>query len=128
MDGGLAQKTINDYGRILEETSSITNSVPESLLPYDKEIIKLAIKASIEQLSPKDIVTRNSLEVGYILLANFVPNYEAQITAKYQEAIVSGNTNHPNWKHGEPALKIMDKISEDMNVLSKEIRSYVVQK
>ena len=125
MDGSQAQQIINEYGRVLEETASTINGVPEKLLPFKKDIIKQAIQWSIPQLSPTDDKMRNLLEVGYMSLANFVPNHEAQITAKFQEAIESRDANHPNWKYSESAMKINDKITFNTNILLKEIRSYI---
>ena len=124
MDVRTAEKIINDFGKVLEETSHMTYGASESLLPYKKELIKQALILSLHRLPPDDEQTRNSWEIGYISLANFIPDRDAEITAKFQAAIESGNINNPNWKYGDAAMKITNKITDETNALLKEVKSY----
>ncbi len=123
MDKRTAEKIINAFGKVLEETSNVGFGIPESLLPYKKDVIKQAIILSLQSLSSDDEDTRNLLEVGYTSLANFIPDKDAEITSKAQAAILSRDLNHPNWKYNEQADKLFHNIFDEKETLLKEVRS-----
>jgi len=119
-----AEKIINDFGTVLEKVSNMTFGAPESLLPYEKELIKKAIKLNLDLLDADDQETRNLLEVGYMHLASFIPDEEAEIASKGQIALISKDLNHKNLKYTDQAIKISEKISEEQKTLLQEIKSY----
>jgi len=82
LDPITAEMIINEFGKVLEQTSYMVYGAPESLLPYDKEVIKEAIKLNLNLLEPDDQETRNLLERGYMQMANFIPDEEAEIAVK----------------------------------------------
>ncbi len=47
-----AEQIVNEYGAVLEATSSMLYGVPETLLPFDKDIIKQAIRSVLAFLEP----------------------------------------------------------------------------
>ena len=80
MDLETAIEIVKDYGRILEE-DPIKNiqGRPESVLPYDKDKIKEAIKVNLTFVGtavPKDERLFRTLQIGFIQLASFIPDAE----------------------------------------------------
>jgi len=89
MDPLTAEKIVNAYGKVLEQVSHMSFGAPESLLPYKKEIIKEAIKMSLDIIEPEDQEIGENLRVGYMELARFIPDEEAEITSKDQIFLMS---------------------------------------
>src|SRR5271165_4377607 len=99
-----AEHVVNKYGEVLERTSSILYGVPETLLPFDRDVIKHAISVILAFLksnpnaSGEDIAQYiEQLKTGYASLAEFVSVEDASIGAAANAALLSGNVNHPNW-------------------------------
>ena len=98
---------ISEYGEVLEQTSNMVSGVPESKLPYSKEVIKNSIlmwSASLQNKSFRELVKKeyseltdrilseefyDSLEVGYIELAKFIPDQEAEFCAELQQLLIN---------------------------------------
>ena len=96
----LASVIVSEYGAVLDETSKLTLGVSEKRLPYHKEEIQAAIElllnflnnkeswGKLKQKYPKiatEIITDhyyNALKVGYIELAKFVSDNEAEVCEK----------------------------------------------
>jgi hypothetical protein len=96
----LGTHIINEYGAVLEKTSTMVYGASESLLPYPKEEIRKTIdlllhfmknEISRDKFKSKypeeaDKIFTNeyysALKAGYIELAKFIPNDEAKLTAK----------------------------------------------
>lgn len=128
IDTETVEKIINEFGKVLEKISNMTFGAPESLLPYEKDLIKKAIKLNLDLLDTDDQETRNLLEVGYMHLANFIPDEEAEIASKGQAALMSKDLNHKDLGHTEQAIKISEKISGEQKALLNEIKNYASQK
>lgn len=139
MDPLTAEKIVNEYGRVLEQTSHLVFGTPESLLPYKKEIIKEAIKMTLDALEPEEQKIQEHLRVGYIELARFIPDEEAEIASKGQNLLTScslnaskeeileylkHNTTPENSKCIDLTIKISEKISIEQKTLLEEIRNY----
>jgi len=96
---------ISEYGEVLEETSYMAWGVPESKLPYPKEVIKKSILmwySALQNETFKDVINQDyseiaeyllsnkffeSLEGGYVELAKFIPDDEAKLCADYFQLI-----------------------------------------
>ncbi len=96
----LASVIVSEYGAVLDETSNLTFGVSEKRLPYHKEEIQAAIELLLKFLNNKEswaklkqnyptiateIITDhyyNALKVGYIELAKFVSDNEAEVCEK----------------------------------------------
>lgn len=139
MDPLTAEKIVNVYGKVLEQVSHMSFGAPESLLPYKKEIIKEAIKVTLDILEPEEQEIGENLRVGYMELARFIPDKEAEIASKGQNILMScspnaskeeileylkRNTTPENSKYIDLALKISEKISIEQKTLLEEIRNY----
>lgn len=92
----LASVIISEYGAVLDQTSNLTLGVSEKRLPYHKEEVEAAIELLLKFLNNKEswgklkqkypkiateIITDryyNALKVGYMELAKFVPDNEAE--------------------------------------------------
>lgn len=139
MDPLTAEKIVNAYGEVLAQVSHMSFGAPESLLPYKKEIIKEAIKVTLDILEPEEQGIGENLRVGYMELARFITDEEAEISSKGQTLLMSCSPNASkeeileyfkhtttpeNSKYIDSALKISDKISIEQKFLLKEIRDY----
>lgn len=70
--GGDAERIVNDYGGALLQVSGTGLLYDVALLPHSKEQIKQAILTMLAGTTDKDL--NEQLKVGYMWLANFVPN------------------------------------------------------
>jgi hypothetical protein len=76
-------KVVQDYGTALEDYSTYHYGISESLLPYPREQIEEALRlASSEATDPKVI---EQLAVGYLFLANFLPDPDGSIAMNLRE-------------------------------------------
>jgi hypothetical protein len=123
LDIRTAEKITSEFGKVLEQTSRMTYGAPESLLPQKKDLVKEAIRLSLQRLGPADEETRKSLAVEYVMVARFIPDQDAAITAKFQEALLAKDLNDLS-AYGEPAMKIIDRITEESKALINEMREY----
>lgn len=134
-----AEKIVNEYGKVLEQTSHLVFGAPESLLPYKKEIIKEAIKVTLDILEPEEQEIREHLRVGYMELARFIPDEEAEIASIGQNLLTSCSPNASKEeileylkhttipeasKYIDLAIEISKKISTEQKALLEEIRDY----
>ena len=76
---------VHKYGAVLEEGLLLVN--PISKLPNSKFEIKSAIKSVINDIEDEDMLEH--LKNGYIFLANFVPDYEADNAIEYWKEMQS---------------------------------------
>ena len=78
-------KIINEYGAVLTKKTPIV--YPISMLPNSKFEIKEAIKSVLKDTNDENMIEQ--LKVGYILLADFVPDHEANIAKSFWEEMQS---------------------------------------
>jgi hypothetical protein len=131
---------LGEYNNVLKGTAKRTFGVPESILPYGKKVIKNAIRVALLMTEDKDL--REHLRYGYISLANFIPDDEAQRTEEISQDFFSflemeEDRNkeflHARFKSGllgdyELAMKITTRIAEEQRRLREEIDEYLVGK
>jgi len=106
----VAEKIINDYCQVIQITDASLYGMPISLLQYSKSQIKQAIFTALAELHVDEIDLRETLIHSYLHLAQFIPDDQADITQRGQEAILSGDINHPDLEIGEQAIKIIKVI------------------
>ncbi len=71
------EKIIRAYGKVLEDLSKGKNKwflIPESKLPYPKEVIRVALEIGVE--ITKDKRLKEQLKISLIFLDDFVPDKE----------------------------------------------------
>lgn len=132
-----AERIVNEYGAILERTSSMgVYPAPETLLPFDKDIIKQAIRIVLAFLkkNPKTLgedITQDieNLKIGYASLADFIPVEDARIAATanaaLNAAVLSGDANHPGWGISDRGLEILSENLERAKALSEELAGFL---
>lgn len=127
-----AERIINEYGAVLERTSSMTYGVPETLLPFDKDIIKQAIRVILAFLktNPRTLGEGlnqyiENLKIGYMSLAEFIPAEDARIAAAANTALLTGDVNHPNWGLVERGQEILSENLARRKVLSDELAGFL---
>src|ERR1700723_1925180 len=109
-----AERIVNDYGAVLESTAPLVFGAPETLLPFDKDVIKQAIRVVLTFLKANPESCRKDLakdiellKIAYPSLANFIPAEDARIAAAANTALLSGDANHPEWGCCERGLEIV---------------------
>ena len=124
----VAEKIINDYVQVIQITDTSLYGMPESLLQYSKQQIKQALFTALADLHVDEVDLRESLIHGYLHLAQFIPDEQAEITHRGQEAILSGDINHPDLELGEQAVRIINGIKSEMEELKTEVNAYIIRK
>jgi hypothetical protein len=128
---------IGEYGKVLKGTAKRTFGVPESMLPYSKKVIKNAIRVALLMTDDSDV--REHLEYGYISLANFIPDEEADRTEEIAKDFFSfldmeedrkREFLQARFKSGllgdyELAMKITTKIAEEQKRLRVELDKFL---
>jgi len=124
----VAEKIINDYCQVIQIADVSLYGMPQSLLQYSKPQIKQALFTALADLHIDEVDLRESLIHSYLHLAQFIPDEQAEITHRGQQAILSGDINHPDLGLGEQAVKIINGIKSEMETLKIEVNSYIVKK
>jgi hypothetical protein len=128
---------IGEYGKVLKRTAKRTFGVPESMLPHSKKVIKNAFRVALLMTDDKDV--RENLKYGYISLANFVSDEEAQRTEEIAQDFFSflemeedrkKEFLQARFKSGllgdyELAIKITTKIAEEQKRLREELEKFL---
>jgi len=128
---------IQSYGKVLEKTAKRPYGTAESMLPYSKKVIKNAIKVALSLEEKEDI--RRQLKSGYIALANFIPDQEAENAEEVSREIFSflemeedrkKDFLQARFKSGllgdyEIAVKITSKIAVEQKRLQEEIEVFL---
>lgn len=122
----LAERILNDYCQVLDLADVSLYGMPDSLLQYSKTQIKQAIRTALADLQNDEADLRESLILSYLHLAQFIPEEQADITRRGQEAILSGDMNHPDMQHGEEAIRIINGIKHEMEELKHEVTNYIL--
>lgn len=124
----VAEKILNDYCQVIQVTDASLYGMPDSLLQYSKAQIKQAIFTALAELHLDEVDLRESLVQSLLYLAKFVPDEQADIIHRGQQAILSGDINHPDLPYGEQAIKIINDIKTEMEELKSEANTYILKK
>jgi hypothetical protein len=111
----LATKVVSDYGKVLARVQPGLNGLPESLLPHSKAQIRNAIVVLLENLEPEHTALKESLARGYVYLAQFVPDADAQVLAAPGGASLTAGS--------EPAMRLLNRIKLDMERALEELHA-----
>jgi hypothetical protein len=118
----LATKVVGDYGKVLARVAPDVYGLPESLLPHPKPQIREAIVSLLEQLGPDQVEIKEGLRRGYVYLAQFVADDEAEIVSRGQASI--NGTGGGDAASAEPAMRIINRIKLDMERAVEEMGAY----
>lgn len=119
----LATKVVSDYGKVLARVDPGVYGLPESLLPYPKERIRTAIRFLLETMPSEHIELREGLARGYVYLAQFVADEDAQLIERGSAAV----QGLPGADHSEsePAMRAINRIKAEMERALEELRGEV---
>ncbi len=118
----LATKVVAQYGKTLAQLEPGLYGFPESWLPYQKEQIRTAIIHLLKRIGPENNDIREGLVNGYVYLAQFIPDVEANLVARGQAALSSPMANIDALKDAPKALKIINTIKLEMEQSLDEIK------
>jgi hypothetical protein len=118
----LATKVVGDYGKVLARVAPDVYGLPQSLLPHPKTQIREAIVSLLEQLGPDQVEIKEGLRRGYVYLAQFVSDDEAEIVSRGQATI--NGTGSGDAASAEPAMRIINRIKLDMERAVEEMGAY----
>ena len=128
MDIEKAIKVVKEYGRILRE-KPIKNVQGRliSLLPYDKETIKEAIKVELiyaGTAEPRDEKMIRTLKLAFLQLASFLPDGEVVPEFDVDVALASDDVCHNYYKYLDGSEKVSNHILEQTSVLVEELDEF----
>ena len=124
MDQEFAGQIVERYLGVLAETWHMVAGVPESRLPCDASFIKEAIKMVLAQ-TPEGSDLYHQLRSAYPKLATFIPDRDAEVAAKAEEAMVAMDITSDGFKYLDEHAKILKKVQDDMYLLSQELYEYL---
>jgi len=116
----LATKVVSDYGKVLARVDPGVYGLPQSLLPYPKERIRFAIRFLLQNMPSEHIELREGLARGYVYLAQFVADDDAQLIERGSAAIHGGDHSE-----SEPAMRAINRIKAEMERALEELRGEV---
>ncbi|HJO48439.1 MAG TPA: hypothetical protein QF625_05810 [Candidatus Scalindua sp.] len=128
MDIEEAVKVVKEYGRILKE-QPIKNVQGRlmSLLQYDKDTIKEAIKAELiyaGTAEPRDEKMIRSLKLAFLQLASFLPDDEVVPLFDVDDALDSDDVCHNYYKYLDGSEKASNHILEQTSILVEELDGF----
>lgn len=118
---GMATRIVSDYGKVLSRVEPGVYGLPESLLPHAREKIRMAITTLLKQIGPGHPEVKEGLRQGYVYLAQFVSDDEAEVVARGQ-ASASGSGGDEG--SAEPAMRIINRIKLDMERAVEDMRGF----
>jgi hypothetical protein len=114
----IATRVVSDYGKVLARIHPGVYGLPESLLPYPKERIRTALRFLLQTIPGEHVELREGLARGYVYLAQFVDDGDAEIIEK-GSASASGLS--PDDGHAEPAMRLINSIKLEMERALEEL-------
>ncbi len=120
-----AQVIVSDLGHALADKADASVGMPESQLPYSKDKIKNALQLLIWELGKEQSSVAQSLAEAYVLLAQFIPDEDAEILHRGQAALQSNDPEHKDWQFAGPAARIINDIKLEMENALEEIRIFL---
>ena len=119
---GMATKVVSDYGKVLSLVEPGVYGLPESLLPHTRESIRLAILTLLRELGPEHPEVKEGLRQGFVYLAQFVADNDADMVSRGQASVAGSGTDDES---AEPAMRIINRIKLDMEHAVEEMREYL---
>jgi hypothetical protein len=118
---GMATKVVSDYGKVLSTVEPGVYGLPESLLPHTRDSIRFAILTLLRQLGPDHPEVKEGLRQGYVYLAQFVGDQDAELARNGQASVTDVNVDDAS---AEPAMRIINRIKLDMERAVEEMRDF----
>jgi hypothetical protein len=116
----LATRVVSDYGKVLAHVSPGVYGLPQSLLPYPKERIRAALRFLLHEIAPEHPELREGLARGYVYLAQFVDDDDADVIAR-GAAVASGIGVGSDDGDAEPAMRLINRIKAEMEIALEEL-------
>jgi hypothetical protein len=132
-----AFRVIDEFRKVLSSTEKRTFVIPESRLPYSKNVIKNAIRVALLTVDDED--SKDHLKSNYISLGNFVPAKDAEKAEEISMDLFPFISMREEDKKEflrqrfesgfigdyEQAIRISKKIADEQKRLKKEIDEFV---
>jgi hypothetical protein len=118
---GMATKVVSDYGKVLSTVEPGVYGLPESLLPHARDSIRFAILTLLRQLGPDHPEVKEGLRQGYVYLAQFVGDEDAELVRSGQASVTDVSVDDAS---AEPAMRIINRIKLDMERAVEEMRDF----
>ncbi len=123
-----AIKIVREYGNILNE-QPIKNVQGRfmSLLPYDKDTIKEAIKVELMYVGtaePRDQKMFGTLQLSFLQLASFLPDGEVVPAFDVENALESDDVCHNYFQYLDRSEKVSNHILEQTSILVNELEKF----
>ncbi len=127
-----AEIIVSEYGKVLSTTPPTIYGSPASLLPYEKEHIKIAIQTLLLAVENKDEKIQDGLIQAYVYLAQFISDEKAELAEKgrlilEEQALKQSEGNNlqqdtDDLELANKAVQTINGIKTDMEILMNEIR------
>jgi hypothetical protein len=101
-----------------EPSGAVASALPQSLLPFSKDVIRHAIAVLL--LSEKDRDRRKILEEAYLYLDRFISDEEYELFYSFDKSLGDGSV--PDDLVKEPRFQQGDRVSERVNAAIKAMR------
>jgi len=121
-----AENIISEYGKLLSTTAPSIYGLPLSLLPYEKEHIKIAIQTLILAVDKKDSKIHDGLTQAYVYLAQFIADEKVKIAEKGRvilEKEVLDEKNAPLEQQNTEDLELANQAVQTINGIKTEMES-----
>lgn len=113
----VAGKILRDYGKVLGEIEPGCAALPRSFLPHPRGAIQEATLRVLATLSPGDDALRDALIRGFVFLAQFVDDDDAERVAEGQaqmDALALDAGAEPQSLQALEALRVVNQIKVEM--------------
>lgn len=127
-----AEIIVSEYGKLLSSTEPSLYGIAISLLPYDKEKIKIAIQTLVLAVDKNDTKIQDGLTQAYVYLAQFIEDEKVIIADKGREILERESSEPTDEKTdvqdtkdlelANQAVQTINGIKIDMENLMNEIR------
>ena len=125
-----ADKIVTEYGKLLSHTQPSLYGIAASSLPYDKELIKLAIQTLLLSIDKDDRAIKDSLSQAYVFLAQFIDDERVAIAEAGRKILEEEahteqtelNRNTEDLELANQAVQTINGIKTEMENLMNEIR------
>ncbi|MDJ0657185.1 MAG: hypothetical protein QNJ40_23700 [Xanthomonadales bacterium] len=116
-----ATQIVSDYGQILNRLDPAHYGHPESSLPHAKQTIREAILTSFREFGRLRSDVRQGLIHGFVYLAQFVPDADAETIARGQDWMQQANESNAIPSDVERAMRLINDIKLEMERALEEI-------
>ena len=130
-----AEIIVSKYGALLSKLEPSIYGIAISILPYDKEEIKIAIQTLIIAVAQNDKNVQEGLIQAYVYLAQFIDDDKLRVAengrAILEKELAENNKSHSQQKSTEDlelanqALQTINGIKSEMESMMDEIRLFI---